>query len=292
MPPKRRAQVPGGGRIPAPPRPQRQAARGGHGPGVLRAEGPLDDRQQPGKQVPGGAGFFASPVQLARSLRVIRVCWCSGPRTCSRTGSRSANRSRAAAGSPASPVMRARSARPCRVCGSFGPNTRSSMGSNSAYWSRAAAASPASPGPAARSLRVIRVSPVLRDRKPAQARAAALQAGPGRQRGPPRLPGPVREPVFRRSGYRGAPGRAPAPCVSKTFRWRCRGCGICRSIRGNGQSSHPGAVIGQSRLGVRQQRRAYLPGWAGLCRRGSRPRLARRRPAAIGGGPAWASDRR
>ena len=53
------------------------------------------------------AGSPASPVQRAWSARVIRVAGCSGPRTRSSTGSRSASRSRAATGFPASPLQEA-----------------------------------------------------------------------------------------------------------------------------------------------------------------------------------------
>jgi len=58
---------------------------------------------------------FALIAQSARPMRVVRVCGCSGPPTRSNTGSSSANRSRAAAGSPASPVHRARLPRAVRV---------------------------------------------------------------------------------------------------------------------------------------------------------------------------------
>jgi hypothetical protein len=91
------------------------------------------------------AGALAFSVQMARLARVDSVSGCSAPKTRSRTGSRAAYWSRAAAASPASPVQRASSARKTSASGCSAPKTRSLMGTRAAYWSRAAAASPACP---------------------------------------------------------------------------------------------------------------------------------------------------
>ena len=97
-------------------------------------------------------------VQQARLPRMLRVSGCCGPRTRSNTSSSSANRSRAAAGSPACPAQRASSCRTVRGPGCSGPRTRSSTSSSPAYRSRAAAGSPASPVQPARLARAVRVS--------------------------------------------------------------------------------------------------------------------------------------
>jgi hypothetical protein len=69
---------------------------------VLPTENPLVDGQQRGQLVAGPpAALPACPVQRARLPRVPRVSERSGPRTCSRMGSSSANWSRAPAALPA-----------------------------------------------------------------------------------------------------------------------------------------------------------------------------------------------
>ena len=113
------------------------------------------------------------PIELLRSQCDLaspgrsRKRGCRGSSGCrgargrgsrSKTGSSSAYRSRAVAGSPASPVQRARLPRAVRVLGCSRPRTRSSTVSNSAYRSRAAAGSPASPVQRARLPRAVTVS--------------------------------------------------------------------------------------------------------------------------------------
>ena len=69
--------VAGPGRIPCRSCPAGKAGAVGEGVGVLGAGDPLSSRQQRGEPVAAPAGSPASPVQLARLERSIRVSGCS-----------------------------------------------------------------------------------------------------------------------------------------------------------------------------------------------------------------------
>ena len=146
-----------------------------------------------------------------------------------------------------------------RVSGCSGPRTRSSTGSSAANWSRAAAGSPASPVQRARSCAGGQGVRVLRAEDPlvhGQQRGE-LVAGGGRV---PRLPGPVGEVVPGGQGVRVLRAEDPFPCV-KHSPLEIPGGGVTAArSEVSGDPGHPVAVIGESRLGVRQQRRAYRPG--------------------------------
>ena len=135
-------------RAPAASPPARSSGRARRGwPGCWGARGrdPLLHGQQRGELVAGRGRVarLAGPAgEVGAGDQGVGVLGAADPFA---AGSRAANWSRAAAGSPP-PRSSGRGCRgSVRVSGCSGPRTRSRMGSRAAYWSRAPAASPACP---------------------------------------------------------------------------------------------------------------------------------------------------
>ena len=140
---------------------------------------------------------------------------------------------------------------------------------------------PGLPGPPGELRPVVEGVRVLRAEDPLEHGQQRGEQVPGGGR-VPRLPGPPGEVRAGGQGVWVLRTEDPFPCV-KYSPLEISGRGVTAApsevIRDSG---HPSAVIGKSRLGVRQQRRACRPGpGRGTYRGVLRPRSGRRRPAAI-----------
>ena len=283
--------VPGGGRSPACPVKRARLRAGDEGVRVFRAEDSLAQGQQVGELVPGGGRVPRppGPEGEARAGRG-RVSGCSGPRTRSSTGSRSANWSRAAARSPACPVKRARLARAARGSRVFRAEDSLLHRQQLCALVPGGGRVPRLPGQAGevgagdQGIRVFRAEDSLAQGQ----QVGELVPGGGQV---PRVPGPEGEARAGRPGSPGAPGRGPVP-VRQEF---CAGDPgprrNCRSIRGNGQfessrrchrQEPPGHAAAAPRIWARSRAARY--------HRGSRPQSGRQRPPATPQPAPLASD--